>query len=67
MAGRTSAKPGPRPIVEQESEQEDGDENGQIHLLNCYQKRMKTTSGAELEWPIFDLIGIPETLNISGG
>jgi len=28
---------------------------------------MKTTSGAELEWPIFDLIGIPETLNISGG
>jgi hypothetical protein len=41
-------------VERQESEQEDGDENGQIHLLNCYQKRMKTTSGAELEWLIFD-------------
>jgi hypothetical protein len=41
-------------VERQDSEHEDGDENGQIHLLNCYQKRMKITSGAEFDWPVFD-------------
>jgi len=35
--------------------------------MNCYQKRIKITSGCRTEWPSLILIGIPDSLSISGG
>jgi hypothetical protein len=57
-----------RQLERQESRQEDQDENEGIHLLNCYQKRMKITSQApNLHRRSSILIGLPKSPNSSGG
>jgi hypothetical protein len=38
-----------------------------IQPWNCYQKRIKITSRAEIEWPSLTMIRIPDDLIISGG
>jgi hypothetical protein len=55
-------------VERQESKQGDPDQNGQIDLLNCYQKPEKITSQApNLNGRSLILIGIPDGLGISGG